>query len=122
MPEFLFSGKDKGVPIQIINPGVEAVKLYKRMKVGDLQQVDVEMKDPVFEPEDHICTNQDESNFKFNHLKPDEKRMEHLLRSHQDIYASSSGEFGLTLLAEHNIQTREATPVKQLPRRLPRAL
>ena len=73
-------------------------------------------------PEDHICTSQDESNFKFNHLKPDEKRMKHLLRSHQDIYASSSGEFGLISLAEHKIQTREATPIKQLPRRLPNAL
>ena len=115
--------KGQRVPIQIINPGVEPVKLYKGMKVGDLQQVDVEMKDPLFEPEDHICTNQDESNFKFNLLKPDEKRrMEHLLRSHQDIYASSSGEFGLTSLAEQKIQTREATPIKQLPRRLPNAL
>ena len=114
--------KGQRVPIQIINPGVEPVKLYKGMKVGDLQQVDVEMKDPLFEPEDHICTSQDESNFKFNHLKPDEKRMKHLLRSHQDIYASSSGEFGLISLAEHKIQTREATPIKQLPRRLPNAL
>ena len=79
--------KGQRMPIQIINPGVEPVKLYKRMKVGDLQQVDVEMKDPV-----------------------------------SNIYASSSGEFGLTSLAEQKIETREATPIKQLPRRLPNAL
>lgn len=87
------------------NKGMK-VLLYKGMKVGDLQQVDVEMKDPVFEPVDHICTSQDESNFKFNRLKPDEKRKtEHLLRGHQNIVALRSREYGLTSLAEHKIET-----------------
>ena len=43
------------VPIQIINPGVETVKLYKVIKIGNLQQADnVTMNDPVLDEKDSV--------------------------------------------------------------------
>ena len=48
--------------------------------------------------------------------------MEHLLNSHNDMFATNSGELGLTSVSEHKIETQDAVPIKQLPRRLPNAL
>ena len=48
--------------------------------------------------------------------------MENLLDRHQDVFAKDSSELGLTTLAEHKIETGNAVPVKQLPRRLPNSL
>ena len=78
------------IPIQIINPGTEPVKLYKGMKVGNLQQVDdVEMSNPILIPKDSI----NDVNFQLDHLQPEPKaRMEHLLNSPNDMFATSSGE------------------------------
>ena len=39
--------KEQRVPIETINPGVKPIKLYKEMKIGSLQQVNVEIEDPV---------------------------------------------------------------------------
>jgi hypothetical protein len=46
-------------------------------------------------------------NFQFDHLQPEPKtRMEHLLNSHNDMFATSSGELGLTSVSEHQIETQ----------------
>jgi hypothetical protein len=113
--------KEQRVPIQIINPGKEPVKLYKGMKVGNLQQVaDVEMTDPLFMPRE---LRNEQVDFDLHHLQPHQKRqMQHLLNSHHNIFATSSGELGLTSLSEHKIETHDAVPGKQLPWRLPNAL
>lgn len=47
--------KDQAVPIQLNNPGVDTVNLFKGMKVGCLQQVDVEVNDPTFQKIDVQC-------------------------------------------------------------------
>ena len=116
----VFRPKEQRVPIQIINPGKETVKLYRGMKVGNLQQVDdVDMTDPVFTSKD----TKSEVDFDLNHIQPEEKsQMEHLLNSHSNIFSSSSGDLGLTSLSEHKIETQDAVPIKQLPQRLPNAL
>ena len=112
--------KEQRVPIQIINPGTEPVKLYKGMKVGSLQHVDdIDMSDPIFAPKD----SPKDVRFQLDHLQPEQKtKMGHLLNSYQDIFATGSGELGLTSVTEHKIETQDAVPVKQLPRRLPNAL
>ena len=73
------------------------------MKVGNLQQVDVvEMSNPILIPKD----SPNDVNFQLDHLQPEPKtRMEHLLNSH-DMFATSSGELGLTSVSEHQIETQ----------------
>ncbi len=48
--------------------------------------------------------------------------MENLLNEHQDVFAKNSGDLGLTTLVEHRIDTGDAVPIKQQPRRLPNSL
>ncbi|CAB4038014.1 Retrovirus-related Pol poly from transposon [Paramuricea clavata] len=88
--------KEQRVPIQIINPGTSPIKLYKGMTVGQLQQVDDELRDPTF-INSKCGTPSAEDKIKFDEL-------------------------GVTTLAEHKIETGDAVPVKQLPRRLPNSL
>ena len=38
------------------------------------------------------------------------------------MFATNSGELGLTSVSEHKIETQDAVPIKQLPRRLTNAL
>jgi len=44
-----------------------------------------------------------------------------LLHDHQDTFASSSTDLGFCPLVEHDIDTAEARPIKQSPRRPPTA-
>ena len=48
--------------------------------------------------------------------------MANLLNEHQDVFAKNSGDLGLTTLVEHRIDTGDAVPIKQQPRRLPNSL
>ncbi|CAB3992853.1 Hypothetical predicted protein [Paramuricea clavata] len=106
--------KEQRVPIQIINPGTSPIKLYKGMTVGQLQQVDDELRDPTV-INSKCGTPSAEHKIKFE--------LEHLsVNKHQDVFAKTSSELGVTTLAEHKIETGDAVPVKQLPRRLPNSL
>ena len=61
--------------------------------------------------------------FDLEHLSGEEReKMENLLNGHQDVFAKSSSELGLTTLVEHKIETGGAVPVKQPPRRMPNSL
>ena len=115
--------REQKVPIQIINPGTSPIKLYKGMTVGQLQQVDEELGDPTFiDPEQEISTG-DKIKFELEYLLSEEReRMENLLNEHQDVFAKNSGDLGLTTLVEHRIDTGDAVPIKQQPRRLPNSL
>ncbi|CAB4011611.1 Retrovirus-related Pol poly from transposon [Paramuricea clavata] len=115
--------KEQRVPIQIINPGTSPIKLYKGMTVGQLQQVDDELRDPTFINSKCGTPSADKIKFELEHLSGEEReRMKNLLNKHQDVFTKNSSELGVTTLAEHKIETGDAVPVKQLPRRLPNSL
>eukprot|EP00794_Sanderia_malayensis_P014624 gene14624-16139_t len=73
----LVKPKEQTVPIQIINPGVDTVKLYKGTNIGCLQQFDVKMNDPVLDPGGNAdsSSQQCELNFDLENLKPDERKL-----------------------------------------------
>ena len=115
--------KEQKVPIQIVNPGADTVKLYKGTNVGCLHQIDVELNDPVLQSKGINQENSREVQFSLDHLKPAEKeQMENVLGEYRGLFANDLSELGLTSQAEHRIQTGNAAPIKQLPRRLPHAL
>eukprot|EP00794_Sanderia_malayensis_P013568 gene13568-14969_t len=91
----LVKPKEQTLPIQIINPGVDTVKLYKGTNIGCLQQIDVEMNDPVLDPGGNTdsSSQQCELNFDLENLKPDERKlMDNVLREYQDIFATNLSE------------------------------
>ena len=111
--------KQQIIPIQIINPGVDKVKLYKGTNLGSLEHVDI--RDPVLQ--EMSDENANELPFHFDHLEQKErKQLENLLQNYENVFASDLKELGSTSLVEHRIETGDAQPIKQLPRRLPNTL
>jgi len=56
-------------------------------------------------------------------LDPGEcKHLDSLLSNHSDVFADKLNGLGSASLAEHKIDTGNAPPTKQLPRRLPNVL
>ena len=109
----------QSVPIQIINPGKEAVKLYRGTNIGSLKNV--ELDDPVLDETKSIKG--DEISFDLSHLQDTEKEtMQQILQKYQTLFATDLSELGATSVVKHKIDTGQATPIKQLPRRLPNAL
>ena len=61
--------------------------------------------------------------FDFSHLKKElQETMQRFLQDTKDIFANGLLDIGLTNKVEHQIDTGDAAPIKQLPRRLPHAL
>ena len=92
----LLKPKEQTVPIQI-NPGVDAVKLYKGTSVGCLQQVDIEMNEPVLDSGGNANSNdffeQPELHFDLENLKPEEReQMSSALKEYQGIFATNLSE------------------------------
>ena len=79
---------NQSVPVQISNPEVQPVKLYTGMKVGDLQIMDVDCKDPILDEggcDSSLFTNCD---FNIEHLKSDEKeKLERVLNTVSNAFA-----------------------------------
>ena len=107
------------VPVQIINPGEDTIKLYGGTNIGHLEHV--AMDDPVlFDNQKANCS---EPRFDLNHLQENERvRVERLLYDYKTIFANNIFELGATSFTEHSINTGNAQPIKQLPRRLPNTL
>ena len=59
--------------IQIVHPGADTMKLYKGTNAGRLQQIDVELTDPVLQSQGINQENSKEVQFSLDHLKPAEK-------------------------------------------------
>ena len=104
---------NQSLPVQIIKPGALPVKLYKGMKVGDLQIMDVDCEDPILD--EGGCDSRLFTDFDFNieHLKSDEKeKLSRVLNTFSDVFAKTSNDLGKTSLTEHKIETRNASPIK----------
>ena len=119
----LVSPVQQTIPIQIINPGVETVKLYRGTTIGNLEHLEyVPVDDPALN-EETFEKKPDQLRFDFDHLVPEERnRLDRLLTDYRNIFAHNISELGSTSLTEHEIDTGDAQPIKQLPRRLPNVL
>ncbi len=109
----------QSVPIQIINPGKESVKLYQGTNLGSLEHVEID-EPALQENEDDLNV---EHSFDLGHLKETEKqKLQQLLQKYNSLFAKGLNELGATSVVHHKIETGQATPIKQLPRRLPNVL
>ena len=109
------------VPVQLLNPTKESIKLKQGTVVGYVEGIDI---DP---PDLEVLNSEAEKNtiekFDFSHLKGDQQvMMKRFLQKNKDIFANELSNLGLTSKVEHHIDTGNAAPIKQLPRRLPHVL
>ena len=130
----------EGVPVRLLNTGTEPVTVHKGTTLGIVEQPQTIIAAPVCAHNDandnkiQICLNEI-SNGKRTMLwilyitqqlddkvSPEEKnQLFLLLHAYADIYAESTNELGRTHCTQHTINTGNATPIRQRPRRIPAA-
>ena len=111
--------KEQIVPVQIINPGEDPIKLYKGTNIGSLELIETD--DPILEEASEKQTNN--ISFELSHLDEKERnQLNNMLQEYQSSFARDLSELGSTSVVKHRIETGTASPIKQLPRRLPNAL
>ena len=109
------------VPVQLLNPTKESVKLKKGTVVGYMEGIDIDPHDS--NASNTVAENDAMENWDFSHLEKDQHiTMERFLQENRDIFARDLMDIGLTNKVEHHIDTGNAAPIKQLPRRLPHVL
>ena len=109
------------VPVQLLNPTKESVKLKKGTVVGYMEGIDIDPRDS--NASNTVAENDAMENWDFSHLEKDQQiTMERFLQENRDIFARDLMDIGLTNKVEHHIDTGNAAPIKQLPRRLPHVL
>ena len=126
----LVSVADDGmIPIRLVNPSFQPVKIYRRTRLPDFEEVDqnvaafelnatekIEETSNYEQLEKHAYSQlPDLSN---SILSTDDKVKFHdLFVKYRDVFALSDSELGRTSLVQHVIDTGDATPIKQMPYR-----
>ena len=111
--------------VRLANFGDETIKLKRNQAVGVFHPLSqnngsVNVFDLKTKQESESCEGGADSSGSTHELsKEQEARFSALIEEYKDIMAEQPGELGLTDLLEHRIDTGEATPIKQPPRRLP---
>ena len=124
----LVSVADDGmIPIRLVNPSFQPVKIYRRTRLPDFEGVDqnvaafelnatekIEETSNYEQLEKHAYSQlPDLSN---SILSTDEKvKFRDLFVKYRDVFALSDSELGRTSLVQHVIDTGDATPIKQRP-------
>ena len=114
--------------VRFINPSNDPVTIYKGTKVAVLQKL----------PNDHIsvATTQPHQNHEISQQKRDllwasayqadgltemqKRQLYLLLLSFSDVFPDNECDFGRTRIIQHTIDTGDATPLRQPPRRIPK--
>ena len=124
----LVSVADDGmIPIRLVNPSFQPVKIYRRTRLPDFEEVDqnvaafelnatekIEETSNYEQLEKHAYSQlPDLSN---SILSTDDKVKFHdLFVKYRDVFALSDSELGRMSLVQHVIDTGDATPIKQRP-------
>ena len=120
------------VPVRLMNPSLKDIRLARGQVVAGLHPVQI-MENI---PESHVrAVKPGETSVSLvtemeelwarggEHLgKPEQVKMRELLEEYQDVFATKGNSLGQTHLVEHQIDTGDARPIKQRPRREPLGL
>ena len=113
----------------VLNYGNSSVRLYKNTNLGTCESY----FEPPMQPIERVACVQEQHNEEFlpdhlvdlyerssQHLNDQEKsEFVDLLCKYQNVFSQSSEDIGLTNLVKHRINTGDAVPIRQPPRRLP---
>ena len=133
---------DGTIPVQLTNLGPEEARILKGTDVGTLH-TPVRESEGLFElcDTEHLLVNtvgasdvgaeqeskpptpQVDVNISDSDLSEEGKvSLQALVTEYSDIFSRHSGDIGRTHLVEHSINTGDASPIKQQPRRIPGSL
>ena len=131
--ELVRVAEDGTIPIRIVNPSSEPVKIYRRTKLASFEEVDqniaafeVDASEQIGKtPPPGFADNQfDQRDYsKLPDLSDsvvsddDKIKFENLFRKYRDVFALSDAELGRTSLVQYVIDTGDTAPIKQRPYR-----
>ena len=120
--------KENHVPVRLLNPTANPIKIYHKTRLANLEIVDSNIETYTLDK----AKNKDMSNVSFNDqptlsklpdlskstLNVDDKqRLHKLLAKYHGIFATTQQELGRTSLIKHTIDTGTNSPIKQRPYR-----
>ena len=111
---------DGKIPIRMINPSAQPVKIYRRTKLGDFEQVDPSPSEPSesSRPSPQPSSNDSQRDYsEFPDLSDstlcdgEKNKFKELFHKYRVVFAFSNDQLGRTSLVKHVIDTGDATPI-----------
>ena len=116
------------VPVSLMNPGVEPVRVRKGTVIGTverLEEFEVSCIQDIKEESQSVSSEKEELIQEMVHKlqlpEQESHQLLQVLRKHANVFASSRLDFGRTNHIQHHIPTGLARPIRQPVRRLPPA-
>ena len=126
--ELVKVSNDATIPVRMVNPSAQPVKIFRRTKLADFERVDNDLAtfeigrnspslDAQRNSSDDRQQPKDYSEFpdlSNSILNDDEKvKFKNLFNKYRNVFAFPGDQLGRTSLVQHVIDTGDATPVKQ---------
>jgi len=127
--------KDGSIPIRMVNPSAQPVKIYRRTRLADFEQVDHNIatfqlndveKAEVCLPSCSVGVEDGTAQTDYSRFPDlsdsalsdgDKAKFHNLFKRYRDVFAFSDHQLGRTSLVQHVIKTGDAAPIKQRPYR-----
>ena len=122
---------DGTIPIRLVNPSAQPVKIFRRTRLADFEQVDndiaaYELHEPEHFEVSSVSFDSDEHKLQDDYsdlpalsdsVLNDGNRIkfQNFFRKYRDVFAFSNDQLGRTSLVQHVIDTGDAMPIKQRP-------
>ena len=126
----LFEVADDGIiPIRLVNPSFQPVKIYRRTRLADFEEVsqnvetfELNATEQIEEPSNQEQLDKHDysqlPDLSDSILSADDKvKFRDLFVKYRDVFSLPDSELGRTSLVQHVIDTGDATPIKQMPYR-----
>ena len=131
--ELVKVSNDATIPVRMVNPSAQPVKIFRRTKLADFERVDNDLatfeigknspsSDAQHNSSDDLQQPKDYSEFpdlSNSILNDDEKvKFKNLFNKYRNVFAFPGDQLGRTSLVQHVIDTGDAMPIKQRPYRV----
>ena len=131
--ELVKVSSDATIPVRMVNPSAQPVKIFRRTKLADFERVDNDLA--TFEIGKNFSSSDAQHYFSDDRQQPkdysefpdlsssilndDEKvQFKNLFNKYRNVFAFPGDQLGRRSLVQHVIDTGDATPIKQRPYRV----
>ena len=131
--ELVKVSNDATIPVRMVNPSAQPVKIFRRTKLADFERVDNDLA--TFEISKNSPSSDAQHNSSDDRQQPkyysefpdlsnsilndDEKvKFKNLFNKYRNVFAFPGDQLGRTSLVQHVIDTGDAMPIKQRPYRV----